>query len=74
MLAAAKSDLKAVEHMSDPDGFDDRIFGFNAQQAVEKALKAWLHNSYLPASLSRAKRRMPSVQLQPMQGSVMLTP
>lgn len=28
--------------MTDPEGFDDGIFGFHAQQAVEKALKAWL--------------------------------
>jgi HEPN domain-containing protein len=29
--------------MLDPEAFDDRVFGFHAQQAVEKALKAWLH-------------------------------
>ena len=42
MIAAAKSDLKALKHMLDPDAFDDRVFGFHAQQAIEKALKAWL--------------------------------
>ena len=43
LLQAAESDLKALEHMLDPEAFDDRVFGFHAQQAVEKALKAWLH-------------------------------
>lgn len=43
LLNAARSDLKALNHMLDPDAFDDRIFGFHAQQAVEKALKAWLN-------------------------------
>ena len=42
LLNTAKSDLKALEHMLDPGAFDDRVFGFHAQQAVEKALKAWL--------------------------------
>ncbi len=43
MIAAAKSDLKALKHMLDPDAFDDRVFGFHAQQAIEKALNAWLN-------------------------------
>lgn len=43
LLKTALSDLKALEHMGDPEAFDDRIFGFHAQQAVEKALKAWLN-------------------------------
>lgn len=38
-----QSDLKALGHMLDPDAFDDRVFGFHAQQAVEKALKVWLN-------------------------------
>ncbi|MCX5899819.1 MAG: HEPN domain-containing protein [Proteobacteria bacterium] len=28
--------------MSAPDAADDEIFGFHAQQAVEKSLKAWI--------------------------------
>lgn len=43
LLATAKSDFKALRHMANPDAFDDRVFGFHAQQAVEKALKAWLN-------------------------------
>jgi HEPN domain-containing protein len=43
LLQMAKSDLKAIEHMLDPEAFDDGVFGFHAQQAVEKSLKAWLN-------------------------------
>jgi len=42
MLRLAKVDLKALRNMLDPDRFEDSVFGFHAQQAVEKALKAWL--------------------------------
>jgi HEPN domain-containing protein len=28
--------------MGDPQVFTDTIFGFHAQQAIEKAVKAWL--------------------------------
>ena len=42
MLRAAHSDLQALRHMPDRFAFDERIFGFHAQQACEKALKAWL--------------------------------
>lgn len=42
MLNLAKVDLKAIRNMLDPEQFEDSVFGFHAQQAVEKALKAWL--------------------------------
>jgi HEPN domain-containing protein len=42
MLNLAKVDLKAIRNMLDPELFEDSVFGFHAQQAVEKALKAWL--------------------------------
>ena len=42
MLTLASMDLKALEGMGDPGVFDEGIVGFHAQQAVEKALKAWL--------------------------------
>jgi HEPN domain-containing protein len=42
MLRLAKVDLKAIRNMLDPEEFDDSVFGFHAQQPVEKALKAWL--------------------------------
>lgn len=42
MLRSAQADLRAVEHMPDAFAFDEQVFGFHAQQACEKALKAWL--------------------------------
>lgn len=42
LLAVARADAQALGAMGDPDDFADAIFGFHAQQAVEKALKAWL--------------------------------
>ncbi len=42
MLTKAQTDLRALRAMADVEEFADEIFGFHAQQAVEKALKAWL--------------------------------
>lgn len=42
MLKAAERDLKALKNMTDHKLFDSEIFGFHAQQTVEKLLKAWL--------------------------------
>jgi HEPN domain-containing protein len=42
MLLVAQKDLKALKGMIDSDIFVDEIFGFHAQQAVEKSLKAWI--------------------------------
>jgi len=42
MLAKALEDLRAISAMLDSEVFSDRIFGFHAQQAVEKSLKAWI--------------------------------
>jgi HEPN domain-containing protein len=42
MITLAQRDLKALQGMLDAETFADEIFGFHAQQAVEKALKAWL--------------------------------
>lgn len=41
VLSMAKKDLKALRGMADAEAFDDEIFGFHAQQAIEKSLKAW---------------------------------
>jgi len=38
----ASKDLRALSGMTDPGVFAEEIFGFHAQQAIEKALKAWL--------------------------------
>ena len=42
MLTLAKHDLSALRGMQDSASFTTAIFGFHAQQAVEKALKGWL--------------------------------
>ena len=42
IFAAALRDFQALQNMFDPQMFPEEIFGFHAQQTVEKALKAWL--------------------------------
>jgi HEPN domain-containing protein len=42
ILETARRDARALRGMFDSETFPDEIFGFHAQQAVEKALKAWL--------------------------------
>ena len=44
MLSLAVQDLEALQGMLQQGGqlFSDVVFGFHAQQAVEKGLKAWL--------------------------------
>ncbi len=42
MLRRAENDLQAARNMLDCEKFTDDIFGFHAQQAVEKLIKAWL--------------------------------
>ncbi len=42
LLALARRDLRAAELLRDQPEVGDAIIGFHAQQAAEKALKAWL--------------------------------
>ena len=42
LQAMAAKDLRALAGMGDAGTFADEIFGFHAQQAVEKTLKAWI--------------------------------
>ena len=42
LVQTAKRDLSALRGMDDADVFADQVFGFHAQQAAEKLLKAWL--------------------------------
>jgi HEPN domain-containing protein len=42
MLLLAEKDRRALQGMLDKEVFAEEIFGFHAQQAVEKALKAWI--------------------------------
>jgi HEPN domain-containing protein len=42
MLRMAQRDMTALHGMLDVTVFADEIFGFHAQQAIEKSLKAWM--------------------------------
>lgn len=42
LLDLAREDLQVLGVMQDPRSVPERVFGFHAQQAVEKAAKAWL--------------------------------
>ncbi len=42
LLNMARKDLMALRGMLSEATFSDEIFGFHAQQAVEKGLKCWL--------------------------------
>ncbi|NDF63145.1 MAG: HEPN domain-containing protein [Synechococcaceae bacterium WBB_3_034] len=43
LLVIAHRDLQAAQGMTDPGAFHEVVWGFQLQQAVEKALKAWLY-------------------------------
>jgi HEPN domain-containing protein len=42
MLRMARKDFKALKGMMDIEIFEEEIFGFHAQQAIEKTLKGWI--------------------------------
>ncbi len=42
MLDLAQREYGALGHMLEPAQFPDELFGFHAQQVVEKAIKAWI--------------------------------
>jgi HEPN domain-containing protein len=42
LLLMAGKDLQALRSLTSPESAADEIFGFHAQQVVEKSLKAWL--------------------------------
>ena len=42
LLLMAEKDLQALRSLVSPESAADEIFGFHAQQVVEKSLKAWL--------------------------------
>lgn len=66
LLDLAHADLNALREMlnaapADRECFPDAIFGFHAQQAVEKALNAWL---MLPCrEIGAFSSRAPAVRL-----------
>ena len=42
LLELAGKDHKALSNMRDAEVFEEEIFGFHAQQAIGKTLKAWI--------------------------------
>jgi len=43
LLSMAGKDIDLLRYIVSSDPIADEIFGFHAQQAVEKSLKAWIH-------------------------------
>lgn len=42
LLQMARKDHQAITNMLDRDSFSEEVFGFHAQQSIEKTLKAWI--------------------------------
>ena len=42
LLDMASKDHQAITHMLDSESFPEEVFGFHAQQSIEKGLKAWI--------------------------------
>jgi len=42
LLEMATKDHTALAHMLEASHFSEEVFGFHAQQVIEKALKAWI--------------------------------
>jgi len=42
LLQMARKDHQAITNMLDRESFSEEVFGFHAQQSIEKALKAWI--------------------------------
>ena len=45
LVAIARRDLQAALGMTDSSTFHEAVWGFQVQQTIEKALKAWLYLS-----------------------------
>ena len=58
LLKIAIADLETAEASSDPAVFREGAWGFWLQQAVEKALKAWLLHLDVDAPLTHDLRRL----------------
>jgi len=43
LIAIARRDLQAAQGMADTTTFHEAVWGFQVQQTIEKALKAWLY-------------------------------
>jgi len=58
LLRLAQRDFNALLGMEHSSLFADEIFGFHAQQAIEKALKAWLCSKNLLYPLTHELTRL----------------
>ena len=58
LLKIATAGLETAEASSDPAVFREGAWGFWLQQAVEKALKAWLLHLAVDAPLTHDLRRL----------------
>ena len=45
LLAIARRDLQAAQGMTDTTTLHEAVWGFQVQETIEKALKAWLYLS-----------------------------
>ena len=58
LLVMARKDFDALRGMADNPIFADEIFGFHAQQAIEKAFKAWLAQNGIEYPLTHDLSRL----------------
>jgi len=58
LLLMARKDFDAMRGMIGNPLFADEVFGFHAQQAIEKALKAWLATRSIDVPLTRDLSRL----------------
>lgn len=54
----AQNDFNALLGMGDKKFFVDEIYGFHAQQAIEKLLKAWIASKSIQFPLTHDLRRL----------------
>lgn len=58
LLVMARKDFDALRGMTDSLFFADEIFGFHAQQAIEKTFKAWLAQNGIEYPLTHDLSRL----------------
>lgn len=58
MQVMAHKDFNALRGMGDETFFADEIYGFHAQQAIEKSLKAWIASKSIEFPLTHDLRRL----------------
>ena len=61
LLTIARRDLQAAQGMTDTTTFHEAVWGFQVQQTIEKALKAWLYLSGLEPPFTHALVALPTL-------------